>query len=623
MQFKNWFASVWLSYFPIILTLGFGIGLSVIGYHLVADWEREQIRSTFRQAVEDRVFAIRRDFQHKMSALKSIDSLYAASNYVNRNEFSRFTKNLFQTHVGLEALGWAPRIFASDRASFTARARRELPHFDFTEPNSNGELQTAMPREIYYPIYYLAQLESGENALGFDVGWEQDVRRLLRRSQESGEPLAVSHMTLGSEEEGLSGMVIFQPMYEKDLPTHTVAQRNAALVGYIFGVYRVGEIIRDAMRNLDPRAIDIRFYDKYPNGERAFLYFHPGRLELGGPEAEEEGAPHDKFGLNVVKQLEMAGRHWEVAFIPAPGYLLPTDGWYALTVLAVSLLLTALLAVYFYGAMHRAYYNFKEAERQRVEEQLRTLVHERTVDLLAAKEEAEAATRAQSRFLANMSHELRTPLNAIIGYSGLLKEEAEDIGEAGLLDDLDRINSSGQYLLSLINDILDLSKIKAGKVELYIEDCPLDPLIKEIHDIVQPLVAKNHNSLKIDYAGGLHMKTDVTRLRQILFNLLSNACKFTEHGLISFEVREETQDGLNWISFTITDTGIGMNEEHMSNLFQEFSQAESSTTSKYGGTGLGLSISRHFSRMLKGDIQVRSRFGEGSSFILRLPQFHD
>jgi signal transduction histidine kinase len=227
------------------------------------------------------------------------------------------------------------------------------------------------------------------------------------------------------------------------------------------------------------------------------------------------------------------------------------------------------------------------------------------------------ASQHKSQFLANMSHELRTPLNAIIGYSEMLQEEAEDLGEDTFLPDLQKINAAGKHLLGLINDILDLSKIEAGRMDLFLESFEVGQLVRDVEAIVQPLVEKNGNALEVHYSDDLGtMQADLTKIRQTLFNLLSNAAKFTDHGTISLTVEREPDD---WLTFAVSDTGIGMTLEQLGRLFEAFSQAEASTRSKYGGTGLGLAISRHFARMMGGDLTVESVHGEGSTFTVRLP----
>jgi PAS domain S-box-containing protein len=243
------------------------------------------------------------------------------------------------------------------------------------------------------------------------------------------------------------------------------------------------------------------------------------------------------------------------------------------------------------------------------------------MDLSAARDQALQANRAKSAFLANMSHELRTPLNAIIGYSEMLEEEVMDVGQESIVPDLQKIQGAGRQLLSLINDILDLSKIEAGKMDVYAESFSVSALVAEVGETIRPISEQNANTLTILCDDGVGMmESDITKVRQVLLNLLSNASKFTHKGYISLQVRREPYNGIPAIRFDVSDTGIGMSAEQQKNLFQYFSQADASTTRKYGGTGLGLAISRRFCRMLGGDIEVQSTPGTGSVFTVHLPE---
>jgi signal transduction histidine kinase len=227
------------------------------------------------------------------------------------------------------------------------------------------------------------------------------------------------------------------------------------------------------------------------------------------------------------------------------------------------------------------------------------------------------ASQHKSQFLANMSHELRTPLNAIIGVSEMLREDADALKQD--TEPLDRVVGAGRHLLALINDILDLSKIEAGRMELHLETFSLVPVIKDVAKTIEPMAAKNGNRVVIDCPadlGAIH--ADQTRFRQSLLNLASNANKFTEKGTITIAAHQGQENG--WITVAVADTGIGMTPEQMAKLFQEFSQASSTTASKYGGTGLGLAISRRFCQMMGGDITVESEPGRGSTFTIRLPR---
>ncbi len=231
----------------------------------------------------------------------------------------------------------------------------------------------------------------------------------------------------------------------------------------------------------------------------------------------------------------------------------------------------------------------------------------------------EVASQHKSQFLANMSHELRTPLNAIIGYSEILQEDVAHLGQQNLVVDLKKIEGSGRHLLGLINDILDLSKVEAGRMDIFLEDVEIVPLLEEARSIIVPLAEQNGNAVQYRLADSLgSMRTDRTKLKQSLLNILSNANKFTENGCVTL-VAERIQNGWTAVRFAISDTGIGMTEEQLGKLFEAFSQADASTSKKYGGTGLGLAITRSFCQLLGGDVAVTSKLGEGSTFTITLP----
>ena len=237
--------------------------------------------------------------------------------------------------------------------------------------------------------------------------------------------------------------------------------------------------------------------------------------------------------------------------------------------------------------------------------------------LTAARDQAEAMSRTKSSFLANMSHELRTPLNAIIGYSEILQEDAADKDDKAPIDDLQKIESAGRHLLGLINNILDLSKIEAGKMDVFIEAVDIQALFKEVLSIVKPLADKNENIIEVICPADIgSFRSDQTKVKQCLLNLMSNANKFTSKGTLTLTVAREDNSR---VCFRVSDTGIGMTAEQLGQLFEAFSQADASTTKRFGGTGLGLAITKHFCTMLGGDVTVESTPGTGSTFTIKLP----
>lgn len=337
---------------------------------------------------------------------------------------------------------------------------------------------------------------------------------------------------------------------------------------------------------------------------------------------------HAKFGASVLMTIAVAGMHYTgmsaASYIPTHGALAGAEG-ISSEVLAVAIgsasfviLFLALLAAMFDQTLA----NRAQAEATRLRgmnEQLESMVAQRTVELLKAKQKAERASNAKTDFLASMSHELRTPLNAVIGYSELLLEEAEERDDGSARGDLEKIHTAGKHILALINDILDLAKIEAGKMEIAIDRVTLKDLVNDSLAVCRRLLEENGNRCTVVHHNEMTLDTDVTKLRQALINLLGNAAKFTKDGDVTIETRALKHDDADWIEIAVRDTGIGIASEFQVEVFEDFHQGDSNTSRHHGGTGLGLALSRRLVRLLGGDITLVSKAGQGATFTIAVP----
>jgi PAS domain S-box-containing protein len=340
---------------------------------------------------------------------------------------------------------------------------------------------------------------------------------------------------------------------------------------------------------------------KFTNSRMGELVGRPAEELIGAPASISYASPEQRMDLLAVYEQDGQVRDHETLFQRADG----STFW----------ALVSLYPTEYRGEPALIGWAYDITEKKETEETLE-----------AARAEAEAGNRAKSEFVANMSHELRTPLNAIIGYSEILVEDAEEQNVLEFVPDLQKISGAGRHLLMLINGILDLSKIEAGKMDIFLEEFDIASTVEDVKAVVQPLIDANRNSIRLNIGKNLgSMYSDQTKVRQNLINLLSNASKFTDRGRITLTASRVRRSGKageskeDWIKFRIRDTGIGMTEDQTERLFQAFTQADSSTTRNYGGTGLGLTITRHFCDMLGGEVEVESVLGEGSVFTLYLP----
>jgi signal transduction histidine kinase len=426
---------------------------------------------------------------------------------------------------------------------------------------------------------------------GLSQGWEPYVSEVYQRHADP-KPLVVAIAVPVRHAQRVRGALVYQ--YRLDGISTWLKQIQVGSSGYVFVIDHTGTVAAHPQLNLQARQ-----YDEYAT--------------VTPMQAALRGQPHTAEYLDPLAQRTMVatfvpvsvggGQRWVVvAEQPIDEAYAPIRRLGANIGLAAGILgLAALVVIVRLGQ-----------------------ISERNRRLQNAKEAAEAADRAKSTFLLTMSHELRTPLNAIIGYSEILQEEAEDLGDTArhLIPDLKKVQGSGKHLLALIDSILEISKLEAGKMELHLESFDISRMLRDVVTAVQPLAEEKANTLEVRSAGDLGtMRADLSKVRQSLCTLLSNACKFTERGMITLAVTREPDDLLpaDWITFRIADTGIGMTPAQIAMLFQPFTQADASTTRKYGGAGLGLAITRRFCQIMGGDVTVESKVGQGSTFTIRLP----
>jgi len=588
-------------YLPIVLSLTVGIMVSIMLYIYVHVGEQERIKNTFDKAAEDRAVSIQRALAHKLELMMTTTSFFqAVGTAVPADTFRAYVMPMITTDPSIQAIEWIPVVTKDERAEFETAAQAIHPNFFIKELDENKQLIRAEQRDEYYPLYYVQPIDGNEVSVGYDLGSDTKYRNMLEHARDNNVPMAISHVTLIPDTANQHGSVMFLPIYNSAMPIQTLSQRRHAFAGFVMGVYLVGEVLDQAMKTLEPRPIDIRVYDRSSDVEEesSFLYLHPGQLDDSIIEQlNEDELNHDGIDskLKIHKEFFIAGRTLQVICTPAAGYHLTTGGgWQAPTVLTLGLLMTLLLAAYFYNSMRHAYH---------------------------MAEAAETANNAQSRFMANMSHQLRTPLNAIIGYSELLREEAEDLDDPTVLEDIEKVYISGKYLLSLSDGILDLSKIKSGKIELHSETCKIQHLVEEVEGIATLLAKQNGNALTVRCPNDIGtMQTDITRLHQILFNLLNNASAVTEQGDVGLNVSRENIAGKEWIQFSVTDMGGGISVQHRDWLLSALARSDvHESTSANESVRLGLAISAHFWQMMGGKLDIRSENGKGTTYILLLP----
>lgn len=561
-----------LPYFTLLI-------LAVAFFYSARDADNERINHLFSERSHSFYQAIERHLgtltEHEMMLAES----FLTFDDYSEQRFSRIAKKLLQITPGVQAMSWVRYVPASERQAVDAllQARGAL---GITE-RINTELSRALSRSNYFSVFYIEPLQGNEKALGFDIG-SNSKRRIAIERAISEKMITVTEPILLVQEvqKDAKAFLLLAP----------VITDTGKLLGLISGVYRANDIFNAALSNLEIDHINTTVTDISDSTNHLHLY--------GNEEKSEEV-------ISWSKELHFSGRTWLIKFTPSTAYLHAERGWAVWGVLIGGFLLVSIFGAFFLILMNQNLHIESE-------------VKEKTLALNTALKSSEKASKAKSQFLANMSHELRTPLNSIIGFTQRVKNKYGEQFNTQVNESLDTVLRNGQHLLSLITEVLDISKIEAGKMEIACEVTATAPLLQEAVNTMASSAKEKSLSLVLLNNPETSLNIDKKRFMQIILNLLSNAVKFTDQGSISVDCYKTCTKGLNAVEIKITDTGRGIPEHLLPKLFKPFEQLQDEDIST-PGTGLGLVLSKKMMELHGGYITVKSQVNKGTTFTLWFP----
>ena len=591
----------------LILAIGIlGVGLSLGASHVLSNLYIEQQRALFSKNANDAFYSISNVFDQSFQRLSALGLYLDVQPQLTLAKFEGFAGRLVTGAKGIQALEWIPRVPKARKKTFESIAGFSgMSGYRIWQRDTDGKQVPVTERDVYYPVYFAEPLGPNLNALGFDLASNPVRRAALLSAQETGKMVISGRIQLVQDETHQFGFLAFRPVYRRDKPSETKQQRLQAITGFALAVYRITDLINQALpRAAKNSVISFDIHDDKAPPATSMLY--------ASDNENSSTQPSQGRDEKIIHKISVGGRAWSITFWPTLDHPIYQPSFLSRTALFAGLVITGLLA---------AMMNFF-ASRERFAARL---VAERTEELrnLAdnykeQKELAEVSVRSKSEFLAAMSHEIRTPMAGVMGFADMLLDGDLSSAEREMVG---KIKSATQSLLIIINDILDLSRLDSNKFDLEFLDFHLTSELEDIFHLFDDSAQEKGILLSMiispDVPDGI--RSDPTRIRQMLINLLGNAIKFTQQGSVKLTVSRAPSNKGEMLTFAVSDTGIGIAEDILPQLFSEFTQADASISRKYEGTGLGLAISKKLAELLGGTITITSVLGEGSTFIATVP----